>query len=142
MKKILILILICIFCIACDGILNSEGKTTVFYVLEINGNDIDSEEFKINNSVYPQKLIFENIEKYNYSGKVKFDSIGVQKIENYEEYTGNENWFYVDVEDILNPVETINFNNIEINEDSLFGHYCFAGATIDGVCLEFKAYKK
>ena len=121
---------------------NEDEVNKRFIVIEIYNMTLDEFVERFNPVVYPKKITLSKHEDFNFIGEVEFDSIGVQKIRNYDEYTENIKSYYIDTKSLLGPVEFIHFYDIEINDESLNGNYVLAGPLIDTSGFCFKAKKK
>lgn len=80
-------------------------------------------------SHYPPEEVFK--------GDVRLSSLG------WLEITGQGNdWFALDVTEILEPFDSMSFTSVVITPDSLIGHVGLGGRLIDTASFDFKAVIK
>ena len=132
------LILLGVLFAGCKDPQSPELTEKIYIVQTIQGLSVAEFAQNINEYSYPEIIKFtKNLRDYNFEGEVRIANIGWSKIENYEEYTGNTNSFFINVIGKLGPVQEIVFTNLEITNNTLDGTFYLSGPTIDTTVHDF-----
>ena len=116
------------------------------YIVDtIHGLSVEDFSKKIGDYDLPLAIMLTDYQLYpevdysNFEGSVKLVRLGWQIINNYSDYAGKKNSFYIYTKGKLDPVEHISFYIMEINETNMRGIYTCTGPTIDTPSYEFTA---
>lgn len=139
-RPVFIISIIVLLFVQCKWLFN-QNETKKYEVYEIDGYSIQDYK-ELGARIFPEKISLTNDDDFNFQGTVKFDSIGIKLIRNYNSDTSLKRQFFVDTQTTLGPVENIMFWKLEITASSMNGEFLFVGPLINAVSVPFKTIQK